>query len=83
MGTMVTHTMTSVVMVVMMMMVVMPARGTTVHGMIMPRGVMGFVACRGGRARRKNNSSTEKKYAEEFHWSLPMYLITAMVGRAF
>ena len=80
MGTMVTHTMTSVVMVVV---VVMPARGPTVHRMIMPRGVMGFVACRGGCAWRKNDSSTEKKYAEEFHWSLPMYLITAMVGRAF
>jgi hypothetical protein len=81
MGAMMTDTMTSVVMVVMMM-VVMPARGTTVHGMIMPRGGMRFVAC-GSRAWRKNDSGTEKKYAEEFHWSLPMYIITAMVGRAF
>jgi hypothetical protein len=64
MGAMMTHTMTSVVMVVV---VVMPARGPTVHRMIMPRGVMGFVACRGGRARRNNDCSTEEKYAEEFH----------------
>jgi hypothetical protein len=30
----------------------------------------------------KNDSGTEKKYAEEFHWFLPMYFIAAMVGRA-
>jgi hypothetical protein len=81
MGAVVTHAMTAVMMVVVVV-VVMPARGTTVHGMIMPRGGMGFVACE-SRAWRKNDSGTEKQYAEEFHWSLPMYLITAMVGRAF
>jgi hypothetical protein len=58
---MVTHAMASMVVVVVMMVVmVMPARGTMVHGMIMPRGVMGFVACRGGRAWCKNDSSTKK-----------------------
>ena len=78
MGAMMTDTMTSVVVVMMMM---VPARGITVHGMIMPRGGMRFVAC-GSRAWRKNDSGTEKKYAEEFHWFLPMYFIAAMVGRA-
>lgn len=66
MGAVVTHAMTAVMMVVVvmvMMVMVMPARGTTVHGMIMPRGGMRFVAC-GGRAWRKNDSGTEKKYAE-------------------
>jgi len=31
-----------------------------------------MVACRGSRARRNNDCSTEEKYAEEFHWSLPI-----------
>jgi hypothetical protein len=61
MGAMVTHTMASVV---AMMMVVVPARRPTVHGMMMPGGVMGLVACRGSRARRKNDSCTKEKYAE-------------------
>ena len=65
MGAMMTDTMTSMVMV--MMMVVMPARGPTVHGLMMSGGMMRMVACRGSRARRSNDCSTEKKYAEEFH----------------
>lgn len=68
MGAMMTDTMTSVVMVVVvMMMVVMPARGPTVHGLMMPGGMMRMVACRGSRARRNNDCSTEEKYAQEFH----------------
>jgi hypothetical protein len=66
MGTMVTHTMASVVMVAVVVMV-MPARGPTVHGLMMSGGMMRMVACRGSCARRNNDCSTEEKYAEEFH----------------
>jgi hypothetical protein len=66
---MVTHTMASMGMMVVVM---MPARGPTVHGLMMSGGTMRMVACRGSRARRNNDCSTEEKYAEEFHWSLPI-----------
>ena len=79
MGAMMTDTMASMGMV----MVMMPARMPSVRGMMMPGGVMGFVACRERRARRKQHYSSEEKYAEEFHWSLPMYLISGMLGLAF
>ena len=66
MGAMMTDTMASVV-VMMMVVVMMPARGPTVHGLMMSGGMMRMVACRGSRARRNNDCSTEEKYAEEFH----------------
>lgn len=78
MGAMMTDAMASMV---VMVMVVMP--GAAMHGMVMPGGMAGLVACRRSREGRQSDCSTEEKYAEEFHWFLPIYLIIAMLELAF